>query len=505
MTQTLEESVGQLIVGKVPAKILDDDNKDCLKRGITSGITIFSENVESREQVVELTDAVRLFSRHPAIIAVDQEGGAVQRLEKIITPIPSMMALGKLNDKERLDLVIGLAGKQMRLLGINCVFAPVLDVNTNARNPIIGTRSFGSIPTLVADLGATVIKSYIESGVLPVAKHFPGHGDSDVDSHLALPKLNHDMQRLEEIELLPFRENLLIAPAMMVAHLWITALNEQPLPASLSPEVISNLLRDQMGYQNLLFSDDMLMKAIGNEWGLEEACVRAVAAGLDMLLVCSNAEDGRKANAAIVQAVQSGRIPEERIQRAIRTRQAALNKIPAHDEMEHKRRLAVLEKSVAASDPIVLDTSFKSLHQQGSPRRAFAVAEPIHLFVPQHDRYPLNFREALLTLLPEMEIHLVEHRYKFNDLSDEQCAELAAKSGQNCVLFTFRAVINRQQLKLAEYLEKHAPNRLLVACDIPYDLDVLPEWENAVAIHDPSDLGVRAFAQLIARQLMCHH
>ena len=505
MTQTIEESVGQLILGKVPAKALDDGNKDCLKRGIISGITIFSENVSSREQVIELTDAVRLFSRHPAIIAVDQEGGAVQRLDKIITPIPSMMALGKLNDKERLALIIGLAGKQMRLLGINCVFAPVLDVNTNARNPIIGTRAFGSNPELVADLGATVIRSYIESGVLPVAKHFPGHGDSDVDSHLALPKLNHDMDRMESIELLPFRENLLTAPAMMVAHLWISALNQEALPASLSPEVVSGLLRDQMGYQNLLVSDDMLMKAIGNTWGLEEACVRAIAAGLDLLLVCSNDDDARKVNAAIVAAVQSGRIPEERIQRAIRTRQAALNKIPAHDEMDHKRRLSVLDKSVSASDPIVLDSSFKSLYTQGSPRRAFTAASTIHMFIPKHDRYALNFRESLITELPEMEMHLIEHRYPVNSLTDEQCIELAKSSGENCILFTFRAVINRQQLKLAEALQKQASNRTLVACDIPYDLDVLPEWENAVAIHDPSDLGVRAFAQLIARQLTCHH
>lgn len=505
MTSALEESVGQLILGKVPEKELDDENRDCLKRGIIGGITFFSENVGSREQLIELTDAVRLFSRHPAIIAVDQEGGAVQRLDKIVTPLPSMMALGKLNDKERIDLIIGLAGKQMRLLGINCVFAPVLDVNTNAANPIIGTRAFGSNPDLVAELGATVMRSYLESGVLPVAKHFPGHGDSDLDSHLTLPMLSHDLERLERIELLPFRENLLIAPAMMVAHLWITALNKEALPASMSREVISGLLRDQMGYQSLLFSDDMLMKAIGNTWGLEEACVKAIEAGLDLLLVCSNADDARSVNAAIVSAVQSGRIPEERIQRAGRARKAALNKVPQHDEMDKTRRLSILEKSVSASDPIVLDSSFKSLETRGVPRRAFAVAQPIHLFIPQHDRYPLRFREALLALLPEMEIHLVEHRYKFNELTDDACVELAKRSGENCVFFTFRAVINRQQLKLAEHLHAHSKNRLLVACDIPYDLDVLQDWENAVATHDPSDLAVRAFAQLIARQLMCQH
>lgn len=506
MKQSLEEAVGQLILGKVPALELDSENKDCLKRGIIGGITIFSENVDSREQLMDLTDSVRLFSRHPAIIAVDQEGGAVQRLEKVASAIPSMMSLAKAADNERLSLIIGLAGKQMRLLGFNCVFAPVMDVNTNSRNPIIGTRSFGSNPNLVADLGQLVIRAYLESGVLPVAKHFPGHGDSDVDSHLSLPVLKHSRERLEQVELVPFKENALITPAIMVAHLWIQALNEEKLPASLSPEVITELLRNEIGYQNLIVSDDMLMKAIGNTWGLEEACVRSVAAGMNLLLVCSNASDASAVHKAIVEAVKSGRISEDQIQLAGRARQAALNKIPPHDEIEKKKRLSILEKSVAASEPLMLESSIRGIDcSAGSGRSLFSAGTPTHFFIPQIERYPLKLKEALIAELPELDMQIAEHRYPYPNISPEQIEEITSACGENCVLLTFRAAINRDQILLAEKLAARARNKTVIACDIPYDLDLLPDWDNAFAINDPSNQAVKALAKLIARQLTCMH
>ena len=501
MNQSLEEAVGQLLLGKVPSTDLDSDNESCLRSGIMRGITIFSENVQSQEQLIDLTDAVRAASMHPSLVACDQEGGAVQRLDKIVSPIPSMMALGMLNDRERIELIIGIAGKQMKALGINCVFAPVLDVNTNPKNPIIGTRAFGSDTELVSKLGGIVLRSYLESGVLPVGKHFPGHGDSDVDSHLSLPKLSHALTRLEQIELVPFVENLLIAPALMVAHLWISAFNQEALPASMSKEVIS-FLREDLGYQHMLVSDDMLMKAIGNMWGLEEACVRSIEAGLDLLLVCTDAEKVRSVNAAIAKAVKDGRISESRLEHAQRTVQVALKKLPRPDEFDKNKRLSILKKTVAASDSLMLDSSAKAIDlSRGIPRQIFSRPGPIHLFIPQHDRYQLQFKEALLKELPQLETRLIEHRFPFATVSEEQCTELANSCGENCILFTFRAVINQDQLRLVKALSARASNRLLIACDIPYDLDLIPDWDDAAAICDPSNLAVRAFAKLIARQL----
>lgn len=502
MNISIEEAVGNLILGKVPGSELDQDSADCLRKGIMSGVTIFSENVASQSQLIDLTNAVYASSRSPAIIACDQEGGAVQRLDKIVSPIPSMMALGQLDDKERTQLVLGLAAKQMRTLGINCVFAPVADINTNPLNPIIGTRAFGSDPDLVSRMSGTALKSYLEAGVLPVAKHFPGHGDSDVDSHLSLPKLKHGLERLQEIELLPFRENILLSPAIMVAHLWIQALDSEILPASMSEAVITKLLRHEMGFSNLLFSDDMLMKAIGNTWGLEEACVRAIHAGLDQVLVCSNPDDVRRVHQALVKAVKDGRINEDRIESANKARQVALKKLPERDEFDKSKRIAILEKSIRASDATLIDTSMKAIEfSRGVPRDIFAGSDTIHIVQPDLERYRLNFKDALIAEIPNMEDRLVEIRFKYKEVNEEIARQIASGIAGKCILFTFRAVLDPGQKQLADQLKSASGERLLVACDLPYDLNIIEDWENAVSIFDPSDLAVRAFAKLIAKHL----
>ncbi|MBX9689629.1 MAG: hypothetical protein K2X27_23160 [Candidatus Obscuribacterales bacterium] len=506
MTRELSEAIGQLIVGKVPGTELDEDTKECLKSGTICGITLFKENAQSAEQLIDLCDSVRKLSWHPAFIAVDQEGGAVQRLDHIISPLPSMMALGKLNDIERLKMLISLSGRQLRLLGINCVLAPVLDINTNAANPIIGTRSFGENPEKVARLGAAVIRAYLDSGILPVAKHFPGHGDTDMDSHLELPRLSHSLERLESIELFPFEENLLTTPAILIAHLQIACLDQaEVLPATLSLKVIKNLLREKMGYQHLLVSDDMLMKAITNKWGLEEACVRAVEAGLDLLLVCAGAEESRKVHAALVKAVENGRIPEERIREAIRAKLAALKRLPLFDEIDRSRRLSILAKSMAAADHLLMETSESAIEvSRGEPLNIFKNNAPIDIFVPEHPRYPLKFAEALRAENPSLTNRLKEHRYSVS-VNPDEIEQAKTLSLENCVFVSFRATINRNQIELAKALKLNSKERLLVASDIPYDLNLI-DWDNAVACFDPSDLAVKAFARAMnKRTTACKH
>ena len=506
MKSTIEEAVGQLIIGKVPGTELDAETKHCLKSGTISGITVFKENVVSQEQLMDLCDAVRKLSWHPALIAVDQEGGAVQRLDEIVSPLPSMMALGNLDDVERLKLVITIAGKQMRLLGFNCVFAPVLDCNTNPANPIIGTRAFGADPDKVARLSAAVMRTYLDAGVLPVAKHFPGHGDTACDSHLELPRLSHSLERLEEIELRPFCENLLTTPAILVAHLWVECFDKDELPATLSHKICSELLKDKLGYQNLVVSDDMLMKAITNKWGLAEASVRALAAGIDLLLICSGPDDARAVHQAVCEAIKSGRISEERILAACRAKKAALNKLAPFAETERSRRLALLKKSVAASEPLLLETSSAAIDlSRGIPREVFAGTAEISIFVPQSPRYKFNFVEALLAEMPDLKGRLLEQRYSLSPDADE-IKTLADKCKERCVLVTFRSTVNKGQLDLAASLYARSKERLLVASDIPYDLDLITDWDNAVSLFDPSDLAVRAFAkQMAKRHISCQH
>ncbi len=502
MSSTLSEAIGQLIIGKVQGLELDDGNKTCLKNGTIGGITLFKENVESIEQLMNLCDSIRLFSYHPRFIAVDQEGGPVQRLDQIISPLPSMMALGESDDLKRLNMVISIAARQMSLLGINCVLAPVLDINTNPANPIIGTRAFSSSPDQVARLGASVMRSYLDAGLLPVAKHFPGHGDTDMDSHLALPKLSCSSERLNEIELFPFKENLLLTPAILVAHLWIECLDPQEtLPSSLSYNVCTKLLKEELGYQRLLVSDDMLMKAITSKWGLAEACVRAVEAGLDLLLVCSTADDCMLAHTALMEAVKTGRLSEERIAQSIKARNAALKMLPAHEEIERGRRISALKKSIAAAEPVMSEASSSAIElSRGIPRTIFLADSRIDLFVPDHPRYALKYRDELLAQIPSLKERLFEHRYSVSP-SAAEIENLLAECGENCIMVTFRATINREQIALANSLHMKAKRHLLIASDVPYDLDALPDWDDAISVFDPSDLAVKAFAKVMKKQL----
>lgn len=499
----LEQAIGQLIIGKVPALELDEGNKDCLRKGIISGITVFKENVQSQEQLMDLCDSVKRFSFHSPVIAVDQEGGAVQRLDDIISPLPSMMAIGRLKDAgETLKMLINLSGKQLRLLGINCVFAPVLDVNTNPRNPIIGTRALGDDPTQIAKLGRQIIAAYLEAGVLPVAKHFPGHGDSDIDSHLALPVLEHELERLKKIELVPFVENIETSPAILVAHLWIKCLDpDEILPATLSTKVTSELLKEKLGFKNLVVSDDMLMKAIGNEWGLAEACIKGVEAGLDLLLVCSGADDALSVHEALVKAVETGRLERSRIDAAVRAREIALARLPEFERIERDKKLSILARSMAASEKLLVECSSAAISlDRGIPREIFRQEGIIDILIPESPRYRLPYKETLCAELPQLADKLKEHRYSINP-GEEEIRKLEEACGENCILVTFRACINKEQIKLADRLYEKTRNRLLIAADIPYDLDYIVDWENAVSICDPSDLAVRAFAHLMAQQL----
>ena len=501
MSLTLKEAVGQLIIGRLAGTELDDDTKACLKSGTIGGITIFKENVASQEQLMNVCDSIRKLCWHQAVIAVDQEGGPVQRLDEIISPLPSAMALGNLDDIDRLKFITGLSGKQLRLLGFNCVFAPVLDVNTNPANPIIGTRAAGDDPQKVARLGAVSMRAFLEAGVLPVAKHFPGHGDTDSDSHLSLPRLAQSRQRLESMELVPFAENVLTTPALLVAHLWLECFDKEELPATLSYNVTTRLLKEDLGYQNLVVSDDMMMKAITNKWGLEEASILALAAGVDLLLTLTDATACSRVHEAVLKAVADGRLCEERIFQACRARNAALKKLPHYDETDKNRRLAMLQRSVAASKSLLIETSAAAISvKRGQLCSVFAGTDPIHIYIPALERYPLDFVGELQAQIPSLQGRLVEHRFS-PALLEPEIEKLALTASGNCILVSFRAAINKAQIELAHRLQAGSTERLLIAADVPYDLDLISAWENAAVTYDPSNLAVQAFARRAEREL----
>lgn len=313
----LVRAAARLVTLGFPGKTLDAETARLIELGV-GGVVLFSRNVEAPAQVAELTAALKRRAAAPLVVAVDQEGGSVARLRAGFTRLPPFRVLGDANDPELARAVGRLVGSELRAVGIDWNFAPVLDVDTNPANPVIGTRALASDPERVAALALAFADGMLAAGVAACGKHFPGHGDTRQDSHHELPRLPHALARLERVELVPFaRAAAAHMPSLMAAHVVFEAL-DPALPASMSPRVIGELLRGRLGYSGLVVTDDLEMKAIGDHFAIEEVSVRALAAGVDVLLVCHSPELARRAIDAIVRAVRIGALGAEILQGAAR-------------------------------------------------------------------------------------------------------------------------------------------------------------------------------------------
>jgi beta-N-acetylhexosaminidase len=298
--------------GTIPSR----EVKELIRRGV-HGVILFSRNVESAEQVAELTAELKRHAGRPLLVAIDQEGGRVARLGAAhgFTELPPMRALGDTHDPVLAREVGELIGRELRAVGIDQDFAPVVDVDTNPANPVIGDRSFGSDPALVARMGSALAEGLQAAGVAACAKHFPGHGDTSQDSHLELPRLPHPLSRLEAVELPPFTALARAGvAAVMTAHVVFEALDSRR-PATLSRPVLS-LLREKCGFDGCVISDDMEMKAVAENFPIEEAVPAAVEAGVHALLVCHRPEVQHRAIEVLRDAVHRGRVTAERFAQA---------------------------------------------------------------------------------------------------------------------------------------------------------------------------------------------
>jgi beta-N-acetylhexosaminidase len=301
------EICGQLVVGAFDGPTLPAEVAEALAEGRRGGVILFKRNLPSVEAAHELTSSVLDAARDelPPFIAVDEEGGRVSRLPAPVLRLPPMRVLGRGHDPTLVRSVAEVLGRQLAGLGFNLDFAPVLDVDSNPDNPVIGDRAFSSDADHVARLGRAFIEGLQEVGVMACAKHFPGHGDTSVDSHLELPAVAHAKSRLDSVELPPFRTaSLRGVAAMMTAHLVVEEL-DPGVPATLSRKLCTTLLRTEVGFQGVLFSDDLLMRALADHWELEETAVGAVRAGCDAVLVCGAFEQQERVHQALVAKAES--------------------------------------------------------------------------------------------------------------------------------------------------------------------------------------------------------
>jgi beta-N-acetylhexosaminidase len=314
----LERAVARMFAVGFDGKTVTPALGKLLDRGV-GAVALFSRNVESPQQVARLCFETQNRAGRPVLIAVDQEGGRVARLRKGFTPIPSMRALGATGD-ENLAYSIGrVLAAQLRAVNISMDFAPVMDVDSNPANPVIGDRSFGGDPAVVAKMGTALIGGLQAGGVAACAKHFPGHGDTSKDSHFDLPSLAHPVSRLEKIEMPPFAAAIAAGvSAIMTAHVIFESLDSKN-PATLSNAVLTNLLRRKMKFQGVIFSDALEMKAIAENFSIEETVVKGATSGLDLLAICEDPDLQNRAIDALIAGVRSGKVGEDVITNANRS------------------------------------------------------------------------------------------------------------------------------------------------------------------------------------------
>src|SRR5688572_12368505 len=310
MPSALRRQIGQLLIAGFNGHQIPVELRALAREFGLGGVILFARNVAEPEQVAELCyDAARLSPDLPAWVSVDQEGGRVARLKAPFTEWPPMATLGRSGDVRLAERFARALAAELRAVGITLDYAPVLDVHTNPKNPVIGDRALAEKAADAAALGAAIVRALQGEQVAACGKHFPGHGDTNTDSHLELPLVEHPPERLREVEFLPFRAAIEAQVAtIMTAHVLVPSLDEQR-PATLSSRVVTGILRHELHFDGVVLSDDLEMKALANDYPVPESAVLAIEAGCDGVLICSGDHHTQfAALEALVHAVEEQRI-----------------------------------------------------------------------------------------------------------------------------------------------------------------------------------------------------
>jgi beta-N-acetylhexosaminidase len=315
----IRRQIGQLVVAGFDGMSVAGELRRLASEFDLGGLILFARNVESPEQVAEIAREAQSLRRElPLWVSLDQEGGRVARLREPFTRWPPMIALGRSGDSELAERFAGALAAELSAVGITLDYAPVLDILTTADNPAIGDRALADNAEDVARLGAVIIEALQASGVAACGKHFPGHGDTTVDSHAEMPIVEHDLERLRAVELQPFRSAIAAnVAAIMTGHLLVPSLDEEA-PATMSRAIVHDLLRGELGFDGVIFTDDLDMGALATRYDIGQIAVGAVAAGCDGLLLCGPDHDKQhRALEALVHAAEDGTLSVAAVERSM--------------------------------------------------------------------------------------------------------------------------------------------------------------------------------------------
>lgn len=509
---SLEQQIGQIFGVGFSGASAPPELIDLIQREHVGSVILFSRNIRSREQTAALTQQLQAAARdagHPAplLVMTDQENGLVRRLGPDSPTFPGNMALGAIagGQAEQLTYEIARAtAHQLRDCGITVNLAPVMDVSNNPANPVIGTRSFGEAPERVAQLGAAAVRGYQDGGVLATLKHFPGHGDTTVDSHLALPVLAADMRRLDGLELVPFLAGIQAgAAAVMIAHVAVPALTEgQPLPATIAPRLVRGVLRERLGFDGLIVSDCLEMRAITDGVGTARAGVLAMQAGVDLLLISHRRDRQRAALEAVRAAVAAGELGASRIReaasRVLRAKQRLLA-LPTPSALTPEAlaaRQQLGDRAYALATTLIRDDT-RQLPLYLAPSDALFVIDCLGTATEAADsKYPTGWM-ADAVKQRHMRVH---HLVLSADAGGEQIVEIAraVSAAAHIILVTRNLHLATGYVQLARRALATVGRPVIgLAVGNPYDAAALPEVGTYLATYEYSPPALRAAVEVL--------
>jgi beta-N-acetylhexosaminidase len=480
---SIEEKIGQMLMVGFEGTSTDEV-RELIEKYHVGGVILFARNLLDASQIINLCNELQelaIRSKHPLLfISIDQEGGLVIRIRKGATVLPGNMALGATQSPEFAYEAGKINGIELSLLGINVNLAPVLDVNNNPDNPSTGTRSFGGNPHLVAELGVQLIRGMQKHGVSATAKHFPGKGDVTVNSHIALPTVYHDLSHIEQVELYPFRaaisENVHF---IMVSHVAFPVIDPTGLPATLSYQVITNLLKKKLKFKGLVITDDLEMGAIQKNFNTGEAAKKAVLAGADIILVCHRKDRQLEAFESILSAVRDGEISEKIIDESVSKilnlkkkikifkNNGKLEKIRLKHEKFAKKlaqHAVTVFKDEGNSLPLKLMEEDKVLLINPDYRVLTMVEEEMQeedVFFREVKKRHSNVVHKEIDIIPSDEVI-------------EECRKLAEGS-EVVIIITYNAKFHPEQAKLVNVLSQTSKPIVAISVRNPYDLMVYRE------------------------------
>lgn len=507
---TLKEKLGQLVMCGFEDPFYDEHAKILIEEYKVGNIILFARNVKDMRQLISLNkDIYKKIIENTGImpfISIDQEGGMVTRIMDGATFCPGNMTISA-SDRSQNAYEIGrIMGEELIKLGINLNLAPSLDVNNNPKNPVIGVRSYSDDPKRVSIYGKEYIRGLQEKGVLATAKHFPGHGDTVVDSHLGLASLNFDLDRLNSIELVPFKTAIKNGvEAIMSAHIIFKELDD--VPATLSHKILSGLLRQELGFNGLIVSDCMQMKAIDNLYTTEAGTVMGIKAGLNIACVCHTLERQINTLKALEEAINNGtidiKIIDERVERILNAK-SKIEKL-MNEEFYNKSVDELVEyfnniddhKEIAQQVSDEALTLYKGSAYKYNKNTLLIGNVPFASTIAEDK---LNSRN-LLDVLRHENIGIDVLEVNINPENIDEIVE-KAKAYQSVIYVTYNMMQNLNQTVLANRLEKEIKDFYVISSRNPYDCLQLSEVKNVVCLYEYTKVSIQTMMKYIKGEIV---